>query len=449
MNIFIYGNQNFKNEVNKILLNSKIETILEDVKIEDISNIDILKENIAKNPDDIYLIDEDKIIKKSRFKFLKQKDGIEEDFLLQYGVNDLSIDSLEEIPNYIIRKYERIAFKEKDKSEEIKNEDLLLDNELANLLESKEQENSQNLTSSILEEPVGININELDNLIELESSDKEKLDTNYISMEDFDENFGLNNVSFDYDDDSTFNEDLKSDEDLLQDILNNSIVDEDDYEFVGETFEDKNFLDEIFPNSTIFDIDENSTKSINIVLQEEDKEETNEDKLKKDELENIENFQFNEVFQNIENKKDEDIKQIYKNIDIIENIEEENEKEKTPEYENIEIDELNDLNLEDFSFADLDLQNKKSEDVSKKGEDMSDDFFELDSLNEQDLIEALSGSGISNVAQTDTQSRQEPQKMEISNNNIDIGSSNINDIASLISKLLNNKTLEITIKIKE
>ena len=449
MNIFIYGNQNFKNEVNKILLNSKIETILEDVKIEDISNIDILKENIAKNPDDIYLIDEDKIIKKSRFKFLKQKDGIEEDFLLQYGVNDLSIDSLEEIPNYIIRKYERIAFKEKDKSEEIKNEDLLLDNELANLLESKEQENSQNLTSSILEEPVGININELDNLIELESSDKEKLDTNYISMEDFDENFGLNNVSFDYDDDSTFNQDLKSDEDLLQDILNNSIVDEDDYEFVGETFEDTNFLDEIFPNSTIFDMDENSTKSINIVLQEKDKEETNEDELKKDELENIENFQFNEVFQNIENKKDEDIKQIDKNIDIIENIEEKNEEEKTPEYENIEIDELNDLNLEDFSFADLDLQNKKSEDVSKKGEDMSDDFFELDSLNEQDLIEALSGSGISNVAQTDTQNIKESKKMEISNNNIDIGSSNINDIASLISKLLNNKTLEITIKIKE
>ncbi|MCT7464681.1 hypothetical protein N5S72_09495 [Aliarcobacter cryaerophilus] len=449
MNIFIYGNQNFKNEVHKILLNSKIETILEDVKIEDISNIDILKDNIAKNPDDIYLIDEDKIIKKSRFKFLKQKDGIEEDFLLQYGVNDLSIDSLEEIPNYIIRKYERIAFKEKDKSEEIKNEDLLLDNELANLLESKEQENSQNLTSSILEEPVGININELDNLIELESSDKEKLDTNYISMEDFDENFGLNNVSFDYDDDSTFNQDLKSDEDLLQDILNNSIVDEDDYEFVGETFEDINFLDEIFPNNKILDIDEKSITPINIVLQEKDKEETNEDELKKDELENIENFQFNEVFQNIENKKDEDIKQIDKNIDIIENIEEKNEEEKTPEYENIEIDELNDLNLEDFSFADLDLQNKKSEDVSKKGEDMSDDFFELDNLNEQDLIEALSGSGISNVAQTDTQNIKESQKMEISNNNIDIGSSNINDIASLISKLLNNKTLEITIKIKE
>jgi hypothetical protein len=448
LNIFIYGNQNFKNEVHKILLNSKIETILEDVKIEDISNIDTLKDNIAKNPDDIYLIDEDKIIKKSRFKFLKQKDGIEEDFLLQYGVNDLSIDSLEEIPNYIIRKYERIAFKEKDKSEEIKNEDLLLDNELANLLESKEQENSQNLTSSILEEPVGININELDNLIELESSDKEKLDTNYISMEDFDENFGLNNVSFDYDDDSTFNQDLKSDEDLLQDILNNSIVDEDDYEFVGETFEDTNFLDEIFPDNKILDIDEKSITPINIVLQEKDKEETNEDELKKDELENIENFQFNEVFQNIENKKDEDIKQIDKNIDIIENIEEKNEEEKTPEYENIEIDELNDLNLEDFSFADLDLQNKKSEDVSKKGEDMSDDFFELDSLNEQDLIEALGGASTQSSVQNVVEEKTEQKEMQ-SSNNLDISSSNVNDIASLISKLLNNKTLEITIKIKE
>ncbi len=52
--------------------------------------------------------------------------------------------------------------------------------------------------------------------------------------------------------------------------------------------------------------------------------------------------------------------------------------------------------------------------------------------------------------QTDTQSRQEPQKRCKSQITIlTLGSSNINDIASLISKLLNNKTLEITIKIKE
>ncbi|WP_148623410.1 hypothetical protein [Aliarcobacter cryaerophilus] len=433
MNIFIYGNQNFKNEVNKILLNSKIDTILEDVKIEDISNIDILKENIAKNPNDIYLIDEDKIIKKSRFKFLKQKDGIEEDFLLQYGVNDLSIDSLEEIPNYIIRKYERIAFKEKDKSEEIKNEDLLLDNELANLLESKEQANNEHLTNSILEEPVGININELDNLIELESSDEEKLDTNYISMEDFDENFGLNNVSFDYDDDSTFNQDLKSDEDLLQDILNNSIVDEDDYEFVGETFEDTNFLDEIFPDNKILDIDKNSITPINIVLQEDNKEENY--------SESIEDFEFNKVFEDIDINKNQDMNKIDKNIDIIDDSEEKVE-ENNPNRDKIE-------DLDEFILEEFDLKNQEFDNVAKKGEEMSDDFLELDSLNEQDLIEALSDSNISNTMSIETKNIQEQKQIEKINSNFEIDSSNVNDIASLISKLLNNKTLEITIKIKE
>ncbi|MCT7526035.1 hypothetical protein [Aliarcobacter cryaerophilus] len=441
MNIFIYGNQNFKNEVHKILLNSKIETILEDVKIEDISNIDILKDNIAKNPDDIYLIDEDKIIKKSRFKFLKQKDGIEEDFLLQYGVNDLSIDSLEEIPNYIIRKYERIAFKEKDKSEEIKNEDLLLDNELANLLESKEQENSQNLTSSILEEPVGININELDNLIELESSDKEKLDTNYISMEDFDENFGLNNVSFDYDDDSTFNQDLKSDEDLLQDILNNSIVDEDDYEFVGETFEDVNFLDEIFPDNKILDIDEKSITPINIVLQEKDKDIDlhNENDNSFDEIEVLKDFNFDEAFEDEKEKNIENIDIINENDDVV--------SEEQIEEKESEIENLSDFALEDLDFANMDLEDKK-EDKSIKGEDMSDEFLELDSLNEQDLIEALGGASTQSSVQNVVEEKTEQKEMQ-SSNNLDISSSNVNDIASLISKLLNNKTLEITIKIKE
>lgn len=441
MNIFIYGNQNFKNEVHKILLNSKIETILEDVKIEDISNIDTLKDNIAKNPDDIYLIDEDKIIKKSRFKFLKQKDGIEEDFLLQYGVNDLSIDSLEEIPNYIIRKYERIAFKEKDKSEEIKNEDLLLDNELANLLESKEQENSQNLTSSILEEPVGININELDNLIELESSDKEKLDTNYISMEDFDENFGLNNVSFDYDDDSTFNQDLKSDEDLLQDILNSSIVDEDDYEFVGETFEDVNFLDEIFPNNKILDIDEKSITPINIVLQEKDKDIDlhNENDNSFDEIEALKDFNFDEAFEDEKEKNIENIDIINENDDVV--------SEEQIEEKESEIENLSDFALEDLDFANMDLEDKK-EDKSIKGEDMSDEFLELDSLNEQDLIEALGGASTQSSVQNVVEEKTEQKEMQ-SSNNLDISSSNVNDIASLISKLLNNKTLEITIKIKE
>ncbi|WWW11566.1 hypothetical protein V7P26_11365 [Arcobacter cryaerophilus gv. pseudocryaerophilus] len=288
---------------------------------------------------------------------------------------------------------------------------------------------------------MGININELDSLIEVDTSDEVKTDTNYINMEDFDENFGLNNVSFDYDDDSTFNEDLKSDEDLLQDILNNSIVDEDDYEFVGETFEDKNFLDEIFPNSTIFDMDENSTKSINIVLQEKDKDIDlhNENDNSFDEIEALKDFNFDEAFEDEKEKNIENIDIINENDDVV--------SEEQIEEKESEIENLSDFALEDLDFANMDLEDKK-EDKSIKGEDMSDEFLELDSLNEQDLIEALGGASIQSSVQNVVEEKTEQKEMQ-SSNNLDISSSNVNDIASLISKLLNNKTLEITIKIKE
>lgn len=445
MNIFIYGKQNFKKEIQKILENSKIESILEDVKIEDLQDIDSLKDKIAINPNDIFLIDEDKIIKKSRFKLLKQKDGIEEDFLLQYGVNDLSIDKLDEIPNYIIKKYEKKAIEQSDIDLEIKNEDLVLDNELASLLESKEQENSENLNSSILEEPVGIDTALLDNLIEVESKQEfetPKNDSKIISdLEDFNDDFGLNNISFDYDDDSILNDSSKSDEDLLQDILNAAIDDEDDYEFVGETFEDVNFLDEIFPNRTIFDGEENSITPINIVLQEKDKDtnSNSEEASNFGELEALKNFNFDEAFEVEKEKNIENIDIINENDDVV-------SEEKTEEKES-EIEDLSNFALEDLDFTNMDLEDKK-EDISIKGEDMSDEFLELDSLNEQDLIEALSGTNTQNSVQNAIEEKTE-QKEKQSSNNLDISSSNVNDIASLISNLLNNKTLEITIKIKE
>jgi hypothetical protein len=260
-------------------------------------------------------------------------------------------------------------------------------------------------------------------------------------MEDFDENFGLNNVSFDYDDDSTFNQDLKSDEDLLQDILNNSIVDEDDYEFVGETFEDVNFLDEIFPNNKILDIDEKSITPINIVLQEKDKDIDlhNENDNSFDDIEALKDFNFDEAFEDEKEKNIENIDIINENDNVV--------SEEQIEEKESEIENLSDFALEDLDFANMDLEDKK-EDKSIKGEDMSDEFLELDSLNEQDLIEALGGASIQSSVQNVVEEKTEQKEMQ-SSNNLDISSSNVNDIASLISKLLNNKTLEITIKIKE
>ena len=202
-------------------------------------------------------------------------------------------------------------------------------------------------------------------------------------------------------------------------------------------------MDEIFPNNKILDIDEKSITPINIVLKEDDKKED----VEENNLESIEDFQFNKVFEDIDVSKNEDINKIDENIDIIDDLEE--KVEEKLENKSIEIEELNDLSLEDFDFENLDLKNEDFDDVVKKGEEMSDDFLELDSLNEQDLIEALSDSNISNVMPIETKNIQEQKQIEKIDSNFEIDSSNVNDIASLISKLLNNKTLEITIKIKE
>ena len=111
MNIYIYGNNSFKKEIYETLEHSNIKFKLDDnCLIKDIDNLSELKRTIQNNPNDIYLIDDEKIIKKNslnkKIKFLTPKDGIEEEFLLDNGIADLSINSLSEIPKYILRKHE-------------------------------------------------------------------------------------------------------------------------------------------------------------------------------------------------------------------------------------------------------------------------------------------------------------------------------------------------------
>jgi hypothetical protein len=76
----------------------------------------------------------------------------------------------------------------------------------------------------------------------------------------------------------------------------------------------------------------------------------------------------------------------------------------------------------------------------------NDEFFELDSLTEKDLLEALNctNSGLNQ------EKSEKTDLLEKSNNTISVSSSsNTDELAQLISKLLSNKTLEITIKIKD
>lgn len=406
MNIYIYGNQSFKKEIIETLEHSNIKFKLDgNSYIKEIDSLKELKETITNNPKDIYLIDDEKIIKKNslnkKIKFLTPKDAIDEEFLLDSGIADLSINSLKEIPKYILKKYEEDRELEAEKEEKIeikeeeKKEKIELDDELAMLLAKEEpvenieyEEKSINDNFEVKKDDdlddlfgsmdSGVNLDELENLIGTEEKNNSDSD-----MVDFNDSFGLNNISFDYDDEDIVNNnddddilndkgEKVSDEDFLSNFLDENLEEEkfNEEDYVEEVFEDVNFLDEIFS--------------------------------KKDKEEDIENEDFEE-----------------------------------------EIEEK----FEDFDFSKEDeFEVEKNEPL--KGEKMGDDeFFELDSLNEKDLLEALNitndNSSNSNIVET---------KSEISKNNnetINVSSSNIDELSLLISKLLNNKTLEITIKLKD
>ncbi|KLE08813.1 hypothetical protein [Aliarcobacter butzleri] len=427
MNIYIYGNQRFKKEIYKILDSSQIKKIDNNVIIKEISNLNDLKETIKAQPKDIYLIDDEKIIKKDslKSKFFAPKDGVDEQFLVESGVNDLTINSLNEIPEYIIRKYEL----EKN-LEDIKKENKVeLDDELSKLLANETQiEKKAESTPEIKDDEIvsGVNLNELENLIETteetENIDLHKLDNNdkiANEFEDFNNDFGLNNISFDYDDDNILNDNSLSDEDVLSQILNSASIDEDNYEFLGETFEDVNFLEELFPDKAEFlatfekpekQVEDDKTEMTDEFVEFDDDEEVH---LPDEETQEVADLEED----NFENEKKEV---------IIEPMDDEEDEEKNEEDEESE------------NFEDL------------EGENMNDnEFSELDSLNEKDLMEALNYKADEIV--------QVPKNQEntqiISNTNnketVILNSSNVDEISQLISKLLSNKTLEITIKLKD
>ncbi len=338
MNIYIYGNNSFKKEIHETLEHANIKFKLGDSQIHELVELQDLKDAIQNNPKDIYLIDDEKIIKKNlltkKMKFLLPKGGIEQEFLFDNGIADISVDSLAEIPVYILEQYEKQKEPDQDIEESIMeiveeayefDEEVELDDELAALLSSSDDEpeltdntftptkddNLQNLKNDV-------NLDELEHLMDNDEEDEnEGLSTAELEkLMNFQSDQGLNNVSYDYDDKNLITDHIES-----------------------------------------------------------------------------------------ENK--------IKNEDIIINIKDEREF-----------------------------------DNSIKGEKMSSDFPELDSISEEDILAAL--SGLDNV-EISTKRELPKVKEEVAKKieKIGIEGSNVDEIALLISKLLNNKTLEITVKIKD
>ena len=406
MKIYIYGNQSFKKEIHETLDHSNIKFKLDNnTVIEEIESLGKLKTTIENNPKDIYLIDDEKIIKKNslnkKLKFLIPKDGIEEEYLLDSGVADLAIDSLKELPKYIIKKYEELKLLEpeiekENKVEEVKSS-IELDEELSMLL-AKEGENSKNEEFIPLENLDEIfdldnDADNLDNLISsVENNEEIKDSDDFAQITNFNDDFGLNNISFDYDDDNVL---YKEVDENVTSSKNSKIIEELD--FLGEEVieEEEDFSDLEKVNNELFG-----------------------------------GFDF----------LNEEIQEGKKKVEV--------EVEKEENFE--DSDKMEEEVIEEFDFMDAYI--KKEEKVSDKeteqalqGDNMNDEFFELDSLNEKDVLEALNYK----VEDNSSKSNYTPQVLSAKNETLSIESSNVNDLSLLISKLLNNKTLEITIKIKD
>ena len=266
MKIYIYGNQSFKKEIHETLDHSNIKFKLDNnTVIEEIESLEKLKTTIENNPKDIYLIDDEKIIKKNslnkKLKFLAPKDGIEEEYLLDSGIADLSIDSLKELPKYIIKKYEELKLlepeiEEENKIEEIKSS-IELDDELSMLLakeNSIKKSKSEDLTPvDDLDEIFDLdnNIDNLDDLIGSIDRDEEIKDSDdFAQITNFNDDFGLNNISFDYDDDNVLYKEI--DENVVS-TKNTNIIEELDFlgeEVIEDDEDDFSDLDKV--NSELF-----------------------------------------------------------------------------------------------------------------------------------------------------------------------------------------------------
>ena len=406
MKIYIYGNQSFKKEIHETLEHANIKFKLDNnTAIEEINNINKLKETIKNNPKDIYLIDDDKIIKNNslnkKLKFLAPKDGIEEEYLIQSGIADLSIDSLKELPKYIIKRYEELKLlepkeKQPEKEVEVIEENIIeLDDELAMLLskgDNKKKDKTEDLMpvqdlEDVFSLDEEMNLDEIDDLIGNVDIKDNKTSDDTDDIVNFNDNFGLNNISFDYDDNDVLYREESSDE-IVETPKKSTRNILEDLDFLGEEVE------------------------------EEEEDFSDLDKINND---------------------------LFGGFDFLnEEIQEVAKKEETNIFDNSEND-IEEKLFEDFQFLNENIDKVQEKDESLQGDKMGDEFFELDSLNEKDLIEALN-------YKTDENSFKSEYKPAVSgtkSETINIDSSNPNDLSLLISKLLSNKTLEITIKIKD
>jgi len=137
--IYIYGKKKFKKDIKSILSKKNITH-----DIQEITSLDKLKDFIKKNPLDIFLIDNDKIIEKNilhKIKFFKPKDAIEKEFLEKYGVGDICFNSMNGFVHYLLTRINSdLICQIKDDNDRIKN----IDDKEFEFNESIQEQDEQN-----------------------------------------------------------------------------------------------------------------------------------------------------------------------------------------------------------------------------------------------------------------------------------------------------------------
>jgi len=182
LHIYIYGEKSFKKTIHEALEHGNVKFHLdENGTIEELNSLEALKLAIESEPNNIYLIDQEKIIDNkslnSKIKFLTPKDGIEKEFLDQHGIEDIAIDDIKKLPKYIIKKLDALhltdTFDEDDKN--IDNPSSISEDEIdaiSDILEDIENIDDKNDTSLSDEDDEDFDLG--DDLKDLLASDDEE-----------------------------------------------------------------------------------------------------------------------------------------------------------------------------------------------------------------------------------------------------------------------------------
>ncbi len=260
MNIYIYGSKSFKNNIHNAFEHSNMKFRLNDNdSIIDLNSLNKLKDAIRENPKNIFLIDEEKIIRKNslneKLNLFKDKDRIEEEFLKEFGViGNLSVDSISDIPSIIIKKLEEEhknleTLEDLFEEEKLNEEPIYLNNKVSDKNFSKNKNDKIDIENLNKDDDFGFLGDELDNLFDFGNElsfdakknvyeDKRSYD---INLEDDD--FGLVVEEIVNKSDNTINED----DDfglIIEDIENNKIEEKGNNNMENNEFSELDNLSE-------------------------------------------------------------------------------------------------------------------------------------------------------------------------------------------------------------